>query len=65
MMLASGKVASFPSSDNASTVFWSSFKNSGKLDRILAASEISLVSISISEVAVNAWTIGKKRVGCQ
>jgi hypothetical protein len=34
-------------------------QNSGKLDKILPAKEMSLVSISMSEVPVNACTIGK------
>ena len=60
MIFASGVVAKFPSSNKASPVFWLSFKYSEKLDKILPASEISLVSISIFEVPVKALTIGKK-----
>ena len=60
MILASGVVANFPSSNKASPTFCSSFKQFGKLAKILPVSEISLVSISISEVDVNACTIGKK-----
>ena len=58
-MFASGVFAKSPNSANASSTFWSSFKYSDKFANILAAKEISLVSISIPEEAVKAFTIGK------
>ena len=59
-MLASGLVAISPSSVRASSTFWSAFKNSGKLAKILPAKEISFGRISIAADFVNACTIGKK-----
>ena len=59
IIFASGVLASSPSSVKASETFWSSVKKSGKTANILAANEISLVSIEISEDLVNAFTIGK------
>ena len=50
-MFASGFLASSPNSDNASGTFWSSVKKSGKTAKILAAKDISLVSILIPEEA--------------
>jgi hypothetical protein len=50
--------ANCPSSSNESPVLLFC-QNSGKLDKILPAKEMSLVSISMSEVPVNACTIGK------
>ncbi len=54
MMFASGAVANFPNSAKESFTLCSSVKNSGKLARIRAATEMSSVSISIPAVAVKA-----------
>ena len=59
MIFASGVVANAPNSPKASPIFWSSFKNSGKLANILPAKEIFLVSIVILAGFVKAFTIGK------
>ena len=58
-MFASGVLANCPNSERASPIFWSSFKNYGKLAKILPANEISLVSIAIFAGFVKAFTIGK------
>jgi hypothetical protein len=54
MILASAAVANFPSSVNESFTLCSSVRYSGKLAKILAANEMSSVTISIPAVAVNA-----------
>ena len=59
-MLASGVFANSPSSANASSIRCSAVKYLGKLEIIRPANEISRVSTSIAEEAVNAFTIGKK-----
>jgi hypothetical protein len=53
MILASAAVANFPSSVNESFTLCSSVRYSGKLAKILAANEMSSVTISIPAV-VNA-----------
>ena len=58
-MFASGWVANSPNWAKASTIFWSSFKNSGKFAKILPAKEISGTTISMFADFVNAFTIGK------
>lgn len=58
-MLASGVFASSPSSLNASPIRCDSDKCSGKLAIILPANEMSLVSNSMPEEAVYAFTMGK------
>ncbi len=60
IILASGVLASFPKSAKSSEILWPSFKNSGNVAIIRPAREMSLVSISIFAVLVNALTIGKK-----
>ena len=57
-MFASGFVASSPSSAKAFGTFWSSFKKSGKTAKIRAAKEMSLVTMSIFDDAVNDFMIG-------
>ena len=58
MMLASGWVASVPSSARSSLTFWSSCRKSGNCDRMRAASEISRVSTAMPAVRVKASTMG-------
>ena len=58
-MFASGVLAKAPNSAKASFTFWSSVKYSDKFANILAAKEMSLVSISIPDEAVKDFTIGK------
>ena len=58
MMLASGFLASSPSSDSASATRCSSLKCSGNCARIRPASEMSRRSSSIAAAAVNASMIG-------
>ena len=60
IIFASGCFAKSPNTTRASSTFWSSFKNSEKLAKILAAKEMSFTSISILDVFVKAFTIGKK-----
>ena len=60
MMFASGFFANSPKYDKSSGILWSSFRYSGNTDKILAASEMSFVSILIFDEAVNAFTIGRK-----
>ena len=60
MIFASGFFANSPSSVNASLTRWSGFKKSEKFAKILAASEMSRVSTTIFDGAVNALTIGRK-----
>ena len=56
-MLASGVFANSPKNAKSSDTRCSSVKTSGKTAKILAAKEISLVSISIPEEAVKDLTI--------
>ena len=60
IMLASGVLASSPSSVRASPIFWSSLRLSGKLAKILPAREISLSSSSILATEVKALTMGSR-----
>ncbi|MNC37459.1 hypothetical protein D3C75_860250 [compost metagenome] len=60
MMLASGVVASLPSSARWSPIFWSSLKYSGKLARMRPAREMSRVSTAMPEEAVKALMIGSR-----
>ena len=59
-MFASGFFTNSPRVAKASSTFWSSFNLSGNRARILAAKEMSLVSMSILEFFTNAFAIGKK-----
>jgi hypothetical protein len=59
-ILASGFLTSSPRSSKSLVTCWLSSKNSGKVAKILAAKEISLVSISIPEDFTKAFTIGNK-----
>jgi hypothetical protein len=59
MILASGFVANSPNSAKHHQ-FFVSFKNSGKLAKILPEREMSGTAISISADFVKAFTIGKK-----
>jgi len=59
-MLASGVLANSPNSAKASSIRCSGVRYLGKLAIIRPANDISRVSISIAEDAVNALTIGKK-----
>jgi len=58
-IFASGLVTNFPSSANASSTCCASDKNSGKVERIRAAKEMSFVSISMPELYTKDLTIGK------
>ena len=58
MILASGSLASLPSSAKASGIFCSGVRESEKLARILPAREMSLSSNFIPELAVNALRMG-------
>ncbi len=59
MMLASGFVASSPSSASASGTRWASVRWSGKAARIRPASEMSRVSTVTPAVDAKAWMIGR------
>ena len=59
-IFASGFFANSPSIAKSSETRWSSFKKSGNTAKILAANEISLVSILMPEDFTNAFTIGNK-----
>ncbi len=59
MMLASGLVASSPSSASASSRRWSSVSRSGNWLMIRAATEMSRVSTSTPAVLAKAATIGR------
>lgn len=59
MMFASGVLASAPSSARASGMVCSGVSLSGNAARILPAREMSLVSMLIPDVLVNAWTMGR------
>ncbi len=58
MMLASGVLASSPSSASASATCCSGFRRSGKCAKIRPDKEMSRSSSSMSAVAANASTIG-------
>ena len=60
MMLATGVVASSPSSVSASPTRWSSVRCSGKSARMRPASEMSRVSTSTPAVEAKACTTGRK-----
>jgi len=60
IIFASGCFAKSPKIANASSTFWSSDKYSEKLASILDAKEMSFISISMLEVFVKAFTIGRK-----
>ncbi len=59
MILASGVVASSPSSAKASLSRWSSRSTSGKAATMRPASEMSRVSTSTPAVEANASMIGR------
>ena len=59
MMLASGVLASSPSSASESGTRWASVSRSGNWARIRAASEIALVSTSTPALPANASTTGR------
>ena len=56
IILASGFLASSPNSLRWFGTFWSSVKKSGKTAKILAANEMSLVSIVIPDDLEKAFT---------
>ena len=58
MMLASGVLASAPSSASASPTRWSALSRSGNNARIRPASEMSRVSTCTPAVLAKAWMIG-------
>ncbi len=60
MMLASGCLASSPSSASASSIRWSAVRRSGNCAMIRPASEMSRVSTLTSAAAAYASTIGRK-----
>ncbi len=60
MMLASGVVASWPSSARSSATFWSSPRKSGNCERMRPANEMSRVSTAMPAGAVYASTIGSR-----
>ncbi len=59
MMLASGFLASAPSSASASSMRCSGVRRSGKLAMIRPASEMSRVSTATPAVDAYAWMIGR------
>ena len=59
MMLASGVVASSPSSASASGTRWSSVSRSGNCARMRPASEMSRDSTSTPAFPANALTMGR------
>ena len=58
MMLASGVLASSPSSARSSETRWSPSRRSGNWARMRPASEMSRSSTSTPAMAANAWMIG-------
>ena len=60
MMLASGVVASSPSSARASLSAWSAGSRSAKAATMRPASEMSRVSTSTPAADAYAWTTGRK-----
>ena len=59
MMLASGVVASAPSSARASGTRWAAVRRSGKAARMRPAREMSRVSTVTPAVEAKAWMMGR------